>query len=282
MANLLQQRVVNNPVIADASSSSSSSSVPSFQRNQRAVAVSKKGMQMTSIHTSPRSNTNTTNNNRGAPSTKNISKWSLVNLVSLGMCLWILFVLFMIVHHHSLRTSTTTPKLSFVRSVRNRSNVVPAEGRKIIPWSNEPPNSKPKKQKLVPCHMPPNTRQDEERLKQAQQMVLQPLTSPRDRQQYTIRMNTWRRNEQLLTSIHHHASCEGVAQIQVIWSDTTEEPPQELLFHTSGKVIVERHVVNSLNERYHILSPTPTLGILSLDDDVLRPCEAWDSGKTTK
>lgn len=263
MANLLQQRVVNDAVIAGVSSSSS---LPSFQRNKRAAFVSKKLMQKTS--NSPMSS------NRGAQSAKKVSKWSLVKLVFLGTCLWILFFVFMIVHHHSWIT-TTTQETSFVRSVRNRSNLVTEEGQ--IPLSNKQPRSK-KKKKILPRHMPPNTPQDDERLRQAKQTVLAPLTSPMDREKYTIRMNTWRRNEQLLTSINHHSSCEGVAQIQVIWSDTTEEPPQEILHHKSGKVIVERHEVNSLNERYHILSPITTLGILSLDDDVLRPCEAWDSG----
>ena len=94
---------------------------------------------------------------------------------------------------------------------------------------------------------------------------------------YTIRMNTWRRNDQLLLSINHHAKCEGVAKIQIIWCDSENEPPEEVSNHVSGKVIIERHTINSLNERYKILSPTPTLGILSLDDDVLRPCEALDA-----
>jgi hypothetical protein len=95
---------------------------------------------------------------------------------------------------------------------------------------------------------------------------------------YTIRINTWKRNEQLLVSVDHHASCPGVAQIQVIWCDPDQEPPLELLNHTSHKVVVERHVVNSLNARFDIQFPPPTLGILSMDDDVLRPCEALDAG----
>jgi hypothetical protein len=104
---------------------------------------------------------------------------------------------------------------------------------------------------------------------------LEPLR-PIDVDQYTIRINTWQRPEQLLLSVDHHASCPGVAQIQVVWCDKEEEPPAELYNYTN--VIIERHEVNSLNERFNILSPTPTLGILSIDDDVLRPCEAIDAG----
>jgi len=100
-----------------------------------------------------------------------------------------------------------------------------------------------------------------------------------DREKFTIRVNTWRRNEQLIVSLNHHSQCEGVAQIQVIWCDDENEPPAEALNHSSGKVVVERHMINSLNERFNILTEdTPTLGILSMDDDVLRPCDAIDAG----
>ena len=111
-----------------------------------------------------------------------------------------------------------------------------------------------------------------------QRRVLTPL-GPRDKEQFTIRINTWQRLDQLLVSIDHHASCPGVAQIQVVWCEPID-PPVNLTSLRTDKVVIERHFVNSLNERFHILSstPTPTLGILSMDDDVLRPCEAIDSG----
>ena len=98
-----------------------------------------------------------------------------------------------------------------------------------------------------------------------------------DLELYTIRINTWQRLEQLLVSIEHHATCPGVAQIQVVWCEE-KDPPQELVAYS--KVVVERHSVNSLNERFRVLQETPTMGILSMDDDVLRPCEAIDSGMT--
>lgn len=97
-----------------------------------------------------------------------------------------------------------------------------------------------------------------------------------DLELYTIRINTWKRLEQLMVSIEHHATCPGVAQIQVVWCDEEQDPPHEL--ERFPKVVVERHSVNTLNERFHILQETPTMGILSMDDDVLRPCEAIDSG----
>jgi hypothetical protein len=45
-----------------------------------------------------------------------------------------------------------------------------------------------------------------------------------------------------------------------------------------ARIVIEKHLVNSLNERFHIIHDTPTLGILSVDDDVLRPCSALDAG----
>ncbi|KAL7528023.1 hypothetical protein ACHAWF_002410, partial [Thalassiosira exigua] len=99
-----------------------------------------------------------------------------------------------------------------------------------------------------------------------------------DMSQFTIRINTWRRNEQLLLSLNHHVRCPGVAEIQVVWCDVKNDPPDEVAHHPSGKVKVERHEIDSLNERFKVLIVPPTLGILSLDDDVLRPCEALDAG----
>ena len=113
--------------------------------------------------------------------------------------------------------------------------------------------------------------------------TLTPLnTDPINSDKYTIRINTYRRNEQLLLSINHHAKCESVAAIHVIWCDTENSPPNDVVNHSSGKVIIEYHAINSLNERFKILlledtTPTTTLGILSLDDDVLRPCIALDT-----
>mmetsp|Transcript_11374 Transcript_11374/g.17075 ORF Transcript_11374/g.17075 Transcript_11374/m.17075 type:complete len:454 (+) Transcript_11374:313-1674(+) len=114
-------------------------------------------------------------------------------------------------------------------------------------------------------------------IEEAKQFDISPLRTI-DYEYYTIRMNTWRRNEQLIASIDHHSQCEGVKMIQVVWCDEEREPPQEVLNHVSGKVVVEMHTINSLNERFNLQHPPPTLGILSMDDDVIRPCFAIDSG----
>ena len=137
---------------------------------------------------------------------------------------------------------------------------------------------------------PPTLRRKKNRTVPLAQRPLQSLQE-KDWNQYTIRINTWQRPEQLLASVEWHSTCPGVAQIQVVWCDPDHEPPAELLLgmnqkrygttdHGSDydKVVLERHDENSLNERFRILIEPPTLGILSIDDDVLRPCEAIDAG----
>jgi len=116
-------------------------------------------------------------------------------------------------------------------------------------------------------------------LGKARSIIITPLR-PIDQEQYTVRINTWRRNELLLASIDHHSRCDGVAQVQVLWNDPDNPPPEEIVNHKSGLVIIEDHTsMNSLNERFRVLTDdTPTLGILNIDDDVLYPCEAIDTG----
>ena len=108
----------------------------------------------------------------------------------------------------------------------------------------------------------------------AQSTYLTPLR-PVDREVYTIRINTWKRHDLLLLSVAHHSSCLGTAQIQVIWKEAKEDIPQELLNNT--KVVIEQHTQNTLNEHFHIQIPPPTLGIFTLDDDILITCAALDA-----
>lgn len=124
-----------------------------------------------------------------------------------------------------------------------------------------------------------------------------PLTRPIDFDQYTIRINSWKRTEQLQVSLDHFSTCAGVAQIQVVWCDDQGPPPEWLVNRTKPTtviesntnhprndhnqeravdIVLERHTINSLNERFRILHEPPTAAILSIDDDVLRPCLALD------
>jgi glucuronyl/N-acetylglucosaminyl transferase EXT2 len=128
---------------------------------------------------------------------------------------------------------------------------------------------------------------------------LRPLR-PMDYEFFTVRINTWKRELNLKISIEHHLSCSAVAQVQVVWCIQQGEPPdwlltgfdfdsssdtaidqqrlQQLLPQTYPRFVVERHDVNSLNERFRVLTEPPTRGILSIDDDILRPCVALDQG----
>jgi glucuronyl/N-acetylglucosaminyl transferase EXT2 len=111
------------------------------------------------------------------------------------------------------------------------------------------------------------------------------LIYPEDYQKFTVRI-----------SIEHYLSCSSVRQIQVIWCLEQGEPPSWLidaankanekiqkivLPNNSNDVypslVIERHAANSLNERFLALTDIPTAGVLSIDDDVIRPCIALDA-----
>ena len=103
-------------------------------------------------------------------------------------------------------------------------------------------------QRLLDKHnIDPDDTHSKMTLQEAHSHKLAPLLPPDNNNidtTYTIRMNTWHRNEQLLLSINHHAQCEGVAEIQIIWCDTLNDPPDSVLHHSSGKVKIERHDIN--------------------------------------
>ena len=110
---------------------------------------------------------------------------------------------------------------------------------------------------------------------------LEPLQRVFDRTYYTIRMNTFARPRQLKLSLTHYLTCDGATQIQIVWCIAQGEPPVwllDLLALHPHRLVLERHAVNSLNERFRILSntTTTTLAILSIDDDILHPCIALD------
>ena len=115
------------------------------------------------------------------------------------------------------------------------------------------------------------------------------------RSRFTVRLNTWRRNDSLIVAVRHYLSCPSVAQIQIVWCDRDEynKVPEEILALLTAtksevnvnnnhhpKVILERHSKNSLDERFIVPATTQMItdAILSVDDDVLRPCVALDVG----
>lgn len=109
---------------------------------------------------------------------------------------------------------------------------------------------------------------------ESQTVIVSPLR-PIDYEKFTVRINTWKRTEQLHVSIQHHLSCPSVAQIQIVWC--VDQGPVPDWLRDEERVVVEEHSENSLNERFRILHQPTTFGILSIDDDVLRPCLALES-----
>lgn len=66
--------------------------------------------------------------------------------------------------------------------------------------------------------------------------------------------------------------------IQVVWSDQVNKPPSALSDQYSSKVMFETHPTDRLSNRFRALSPLPTRAVLSIDDDLLIPCEQLHQG----
>ncbi len=102
--------------------------------------------------------------------------------------------------------------------------------------------------------------------------------------QYTIRVNSFRRNDLLEKFLNHYTKCSHVKEITVVWSDQEHAPPSNLLKQftklssssdsSSAKVSFEVHSTNSLNNRFLALHDVATEGVLSIDDDLIVDCES--------
>jgi len=111
-------------------------------------------------------------------------------------------------------------------------------------------------------------------------------------EQFTIRLNSYRRNDLLKKSVEHYAKCPDVYEIQIIWSDQQNEPPPTSFFHLEelylSKVKYEVHQTNSLNNRFFRILPVSTEGVFSVDDDIIISCDTlnfafltWRSSRQT-
>lgn len=88
------------------------------------------------------------------------------------------------------------------------------------------------------------------------------------------RVNTFRRNDLLRVFLDYYKQCPQVKEVQVVWSDTASSPPMDWLAGLpAGKVAFEVHKENSLNNRFRAILPVSTEAVLSIDDDVIVPCE---------
>jgi hypothetical protein len=100
----------------------------------------------------------------------------------------------------------------------------------------------------------------------------------------TIRVNTFRRNDQLELFLDYYAGyknmheCAFIKEVQVIWSDPENTPPttwlEEENKYVKDKVYFEVHTKNSLNNRFLPLTKesVKTHAVLSIDDDLIIPC----------
>jgi hypothetical protein len=108
------------------------------------------------------------------------------------------------------------------------------------------------------------------------------------RHQYTVLINTWRRNDLLKKSVAHYTQCNGVNAIRVVWSEP--EPPSNSLhlelvqsveasnLHNNNRhnhkisFQFDTHETDDLNNRFKPLNGLHTDAIFSIDDDVVVPC----------
>uniref|UniRef100_A0A7R9UDH5 Glycosyl transferase 64 domain-containing protein n=1 Tax=Pinguiococcus pyrenoidosus TaxID=172671 RepID=A0A7R9UDH5_9STRA len=106
---------------------------------------------------------------------------------------------------------------------------------------------------------------------------------------YSMRINTFRRNDLLRRSIEHYSKCSNIEDIIVVWSDQ-ENPPPDIskwqLRPTKPHVEFEVHAVDRLSNRFKPLKMPATEAILSIDDDIIIRCEhlsrameVWESAK---
>lgn len=102
----------------------------------------------------------------------------------------------------------------------------------------------------------------------------------------TIRLNTFRRLDLLEKTLDYYTKCDFVSQIQIIWSDQQNKPPYKWVNTYGDKVIFEEHPNDSLNNRFLPRLDIPTRAVLSIDDDLIIPCDelarslnVWSSNK---
>mmetsp|Transcript_32818 Transcript_32818/g.103910 ORF Transcript_32818/g.103910 Transcript_32818/m.103910 type:complete len:255 (-) Transcript_32818:404-1168(-) len=109
---------------------------------------------------------------------------------------------------------------------------------------------------------------------------------------FTLRINTFRRDDLLRGALEHYSRCANVEEITVVWSDQARSPPDasgwSLAPEPRARVEFERHAADRLSNRFRPLKAPPTEAILSLDDDVLLDCrsldrarDAWESAKSS-
>lgn len=104
---------------------------------------------------------------------------------------------------------------------------------------------------------------------------------------YTVLINTWKRSSALKQSVAHYASCNGVAAIHVVWSDS--DPPSESLKSHLEKMVFSKSRAaqkpnfrfgisqeEDLNNRFKPIEGLTNDAVFSVDDDAIVSCPTLD------
>ena len=98
-----------------------------------------------------------------------------------------------------------------------------------------------------------------------------------DEDQFTILINTWRRNECLIDSVEHYLRCPAVAQIRIIWSDPIKHPPGRLVAIRrklgGDRLVFDEYGDDKLTNRFKWNDDWRTEGIFQTDDDIKFSCD---------
>ncbi|KAK6926322.1 Glycosyl transferase 64 domain [Dillenia turbinata] len=118
-------------------------------------------------------------------------------------------------------------------------------------------------------------------------MGWEPYPPDSSRGNYTVLINTWKRNSLLKQSVAHYASCRGTNAIRVVWSEV--DPPSDSLQASLENIVLSKsnkaHIPNcsfnlndenTLNNRFKPILDLQTDAIFSVDDDVIVPCLTLD------
>ncbi|KAG2500794.1 hypothetical protein HYH03_001556 [Edaphochlamys debaryana] len=96
---------------------------------------------------------------------------------------------------------------------------------------------------------------------------------------FTLVLNSYKRPTLLQRSLAHYAQCKSVDALRVIWCEEGLPPTRAQApgYYSDAKEVRYDIVSNaSLNNRFWPLEGLRTEAVLSLDDDIIAPCEVLD------
>ena len=127
------------------------------------------------------------------------------------------------------------------------------------------------------------------------QSLRYPATAPETQpahDRYTVLLNSYRRPDLLEQSLQHYRQCRQVDAVRVIWSEDGFAPPSDdvnaddrvsepaarevrggMVPLLPAPVVYDVQPNSSLNNRFRPLPGLRTEAVLSIDDDILVPCD---------